>query len=235
MADLWGRLRQSSSFTAELSRRFEETLQQQFRSMKGSSADALAKQLDFLAVSQKKAEVVHAEALAALQHERESGRRRFEQLVEQLKGVTRIGSGFGSDGDGGAAGGDAGSALWGGNLLASPVVDRHASTLGDYSPVPGQAHAHDGPHAGLRGLGSVSFRVPPVNPVTSSNAQSHGGGGARVAAAGSFRVRRAGGASVPASVLSAGVAMGGAPPSPAAYRGASSQLSDLANRLKSPR
>lgn len=193
--------------------------------MKGSTADSLAKQLEFLVVSQKKADLVHGETLAALQQERESNRSRFSQLIDQLKGAMRL------------RGESVWESGWGrSDALASPVVDRHAA-LADYSTTPDAS-------GGGRGAGttsSVTFQVQPINPVTTFSAQAAAGGGAR---AGSFRVRRAGApsavggappsASASISTTTSG-AFNGAPPSPAAYRGASAHLSDLANRIKSPR
>jgi len=196
--------------------------------MKGSTADSLAKQLEFLAVSQKKADLVHGETLAALQQERESNRSRFSQLIDQLKGAMRL------------RGESVWESGWGGrsDALASPVVDRHAA-LADYSATP-DASGGGGGGRGVGNTSSVSFQVLPINPVTTFSAQATAGGGAR-ASAGSFRVRRAGAPSAAVGAPSAGVststssAFNGAPPSPASYRGASAHLSDLANRIKSPR
>ena len=63
VADLWGRLRQAQSFSSELSRRFEDTLQAQFRSLQGHTAEDMRRQLDFLSAAQQRAERELAESM----------------------------------------------------------------------------------------------------------------------------------------------------------------------------
>lgn len=63
VADLWGRLRQAQTFSSELSRRFEDTLQAQFRSLQGHTAEDMRRQLDFLSAAQQRGERELAESM----------------------------------------------------------------------------------------------------------------------------------------------------------------------------
>lgn len=221
VVDLWGRLRQSHSFSSELSRRFEETLQQQFRSVKSSTAEGLSRQVDFLAANHKRADVQLNETMTTLQQEREASRQRLAQLVDQLKMSFKIPiaedkhMGHGEQG-----------------LFASPSAERHSSGYDTHVTSAAGSTSMDNAYSALtqpaRGSTSTTYRIQPVNPVTTTSA--HGGSdraGGLVGA--SFRVRRATGAAASFPISS------GAPPSPAAYRSSAGHLSDLANLLKSPR
>ena len=255
VSDLLGRLRQANSFSAELSRRFEETLQQQFggssKSSSSSGGDALTKQLDFLSSSLKKAQLQASDAALQLHHEQESGRRRHAQLLEHIKelvgraSASAVGSvgaasvGFSDDGPAST------SAVFaaGSSLFASPAPSRRLSA----SSPPAGAGSGMGAE-GLVGSAFVpvgamhqhqqnqllpppsSYRLQPVNPLTTSSAAGPIQAQMQASAGGSFRVRRAGDAAAGAGPGS------GRPPSPASFRGApAAPLSELAARLKSPR
>jgi len=219
-------------------------LQQQFGTAKSSSSsggDAVTKQqLDFLSSSLKKAQLQASEAALQLHHEQESSRRRHAQLLEHIKELVGRASTVGSAATAGynEDGPASTSAVYasGASLFASPAPSRRLSAssppagagqgmmgaegLGSSAFVPVGAMPHQHQHQ------PSSYRLQPVNPLTTSSAAGPVQAQMQAAAGGSFRVRRAGDAAAGA----------GRPPSPATFRGApAAPLSELAARLKSPR
>lgn len=81
-ADLRGRLRQTESFSAELSRRFEETLQAQYSGKQSKSSPSEARQFLESAMSSQVEQIT--ELRKALAEEKERCRRRHRHIVDAL-------------------------------------------------------------------------------------------------------------------------------------------------------
>ena len=84
VSELYTKLRQSSSYTIELKKRFEENLKAMYRFGKNPSADLLKIEIDRLTNSLSQAEAEAQKASMDLSNEKMSSRKRQANLVDDL-------------------------------------------------------------------------------------------------------------------------------------------------------
>ena len=82
--ELYSKLRQSSSYTVELKKRFEENLKAMYRHSKNPSVELLREEMDRLAVKLSTTEAEAQKATSELSAEKLSSRRRHATLVDDL-------------------------------------------------------------------------------------------------------------------------------------------------------
>jgi FMN-dependent NADH-azoreductase len=82
--ELYAKLRQGSSYTAELKKRFEESLKAMYRHSKNPSVDVLKDELDRLGAKLAAVENEVQKSAADLAGEKMSSRRRHASLIDDL-------------------------------------------------------------------------------------------------------------------------------------------------------